>query len=795
MVSHGTFSRKRHRDEVVQKVLDEEPFMLVGSPPCTMFSILQNGNRHRHTPAAWAEMMKKAEVHIQFCITLYEIQRRAGRYYLHEHPRTATSWGLKGIQRFKQYADTQFIHCNMCQFGMVTTHKGQTGLVEKATTFMTNSDEVAVRLNRRCSKTHKTEHLHLPIWGKRARDAQVYPKELCKAVTEGVWAQRRADDAQLCGMDLGVLGIDDSDDCSLSGVKDFASACLRDLGAVEEVEPIDEQHDADIDTEHWQAFDDTSGKELDAATVHKARLEEMEFMDKMGVYTVVPVSEAWTVTGKAPIRSRWVDVNKGDDVDRNYRSRWVAQEIKTDKGQWELFAGTPPLEAVRYIVSMCASTPGNAIMSNDISRAYLFADVRKPIFVKLPDEAARGGDPNVCARLLKSLYGTRDAACNWAAWYTGILIKHGFVQGKSNPCLYYHKDKDLLTLVHGDDFLSTGAPEVLKWLEKILGDALTVKTKLLGPLKMPGAKQQIMFLNRVLTWDNTGIRYELDPRHAEMVIRELNLQEAKSVTTPGVPNTGPRSEEDHENPLLVGPEASRFRGVVARTNVLAQDRMDLQFASKEASRWMARPRRGDWDVMKRIGRYLQSHPRVTTFFCWQAAPTELVAYSDTDWAGCKTTRRSTSGGVVMHGLHLLRSWSRMQNLVSLSSAEAELYGTVRASSELLGCRSMARDFGRNPGSRLYADASAALGIIQRQGLGKVRHLETNTPWLQQAARTKLISFQKVVGEHNPADALTKHLAEEPRRRHTAFCGLEWLPGRAEIAPKVSEDVLAPTEKI
>ena len=99
---------------------------------------------------------------------------------------------------------------------------------------------------------------------------------------------------------------------------------------------------------------------------------------------------------------------------------------------------------------------------------------------------------------------------------------------------------------------------------------------------------------------------------------------------------------------------------------------------------------------------------------------------------------------------------------------------------------MVKDYGRLLGCRVYADASAALGIIQRIGLGKVRHLETNSLWLQQACRTKMIQYLKVPGEDNPADTLTKHLAEEPRRRHAQFCGLQPLSGRAAIAPKVTE---------
>ena len=208
---------------------------------------------------------------------------------------------------------------------------------------------------------------------------------------------------------------------------------------------------------------------------------------------------------------------------------------------------------------------------------------------------------------------------------------------------------------------------------------------------------------------------------------------------------------------------------------------------------MANPRLSDWEPLKRFARYLILKPRATLFYEWQELPTEIVAYSDTDWAGCKSTRRSTSGGVILHGTHMIRSWARMQNLVATSSAEAELYGTVRASCELLGIKSLARDFGHWLNGRLYADASAALGIIHRQGLGKLRHLDTSCLWVQQAARTKLIEYLKVLGDVNPADMLTKHLAEEPRSRHSATCNLSWPAGRPAIAPQVCADELGSVE--
>ena len=87
---------------------------------------------------------------------------------------------------------------------------------------------------------------------------------------------------------------------------------------------------------------------------------------------------------------------------------------------------------------------------------------------------------------------------------------------------------------------------------------------------------------------------------------------------------------------------------------------------------------------------------------------------------------------------------------------------------------------------MYADASAALGVVHRKGLSRIRHLDTNTLWVQQAAYTKRIQYLKVLGTLNPADIFTKHLAEQPRTTHCQKMGLQFLEGRPLAAPKLSK---------
>ena len=147
--------------------------------------------------------------------------------------------------------------------------------------------------------------------------------------------------------------------------------------------------------------------------------------------------------------------------------------------------------------------------------------------------------------------------------------------------------------------------------------------------------------------------------------------------------------------------------------------------------------------MNRIGRYLVGRPRLVSLFVWQAVPSTITTYTDSDWAGCKKTGRSTSGGIVTAGSHILKTYSRQQKTVALSSAEAEPHAMVAASAETLGIVSLLRDMGIDAVGKVYADSSAALGIAQRQGMGKVRHIRTQALWVQKVCATGRRSYKKI----------------------------------------------------
>ena len=190
----------------------------------------------------------------------------------------------------------------------------------------------------------------------------------------------------------------------------------------------------------------------------------------------------------------------------------------------------------------------------------------------------------------------------------------------------------------------------------------------------------------------------------------------------------------------------------------------------------------DGEGFKRIGRYLKGRTRVTTTMGYDGGDSGIVVWTDTDYAGCKRTRKSTSGGVVMWGSHLIKSWSSTQSVVALSSGEAEYYGMVKGASVALGLQSVLKDFNIDCGITLKSDASAAIAISNRRGLGKVRHIEVCQLWLQDKVRRGDIKVVKVGTHDNVADALTKYVSQDSMAMHMRSTNQYITDGRHELAP-------------
>ena len=242
-------------------------------------------------------------------------------------------------------------------------------------------------------------------------------------------------------------------------------------------------------------------------------------------------------------------------------------------------------------------------------------------------------------------------------------------------------------------------------------------------------------------------------------------------------------KEHEESETLEFDRMKTFQLVAARLNYPCVDRTDVQFAVKELLRRMSCPNEADEQKLKRLIRYLAGAPLVIQTYPFEDLPKELTIYVDSKFTGCFRTRKSTSGGVVCWGSGVLKSWSNNQATIALSSGEAELAAVVKDAAEGLGLKAVLADFGVDVDLHMFSDATVAIGMVRREGLGRVRHLVVADLWIQQKVRSGEISVAKIPGV-DPRDMCTKGLDLPSIQKHMGNLGLIRATGRHALAPKL-----------
>ena len=241
--------------------------------------------------------------------------------------------------------------------------------------------------------------------------------------------------------------------------------------------------------------------------------------------------------------------------------------------------------------------------------------------------------------------------------------------------------------------------------------------------------------------------------------------------------------------LLDRDEATMFRALSARANFLAQDRPDINFSTKELCREFSQPNQKSFLRLKRLIRYLVGLPRLVFEYKFppkgQAPATSIDLFCDTDFAGCRETRRSTSGGVALINGKNVKHWAKTQSTIALSSGEAELNGIGAGIAQGLGIQSICRDLGYDYTLRVWTDATAAIGIARRRGMGKIRHLDTTDLWIQEVIRSGRVELNKVLGAENPADIFTKYVDKALMTKMLSKMHMVQMDGRAKCAPAIA----------
>ena len=232
---------------------------------------------------------------------------------------------------------------DQCPFGQESVDSEGFGLVQKATLWSTDLPEVADAVAVRCcnrSLPPAMHHRHVHLLSGRAKAAKRYPPLLVRAILKALAKARKR---------------------------------LLHLDALETHPTLDEPDFTSLNEEYWQqdpvatvkdddeeeliVYDHYTGFRLPSDGVKAARKDEMDFLDSLKVWTLVPIQMCRDETNAAPVGVRWIDCNKGDSEHLELRSRLVVQETKrvssiAKDDVASTFSATPPLESLRILLSV-----------------------------------------------------------------------------------------------------------------------------------------------------------------------------------------------------------------------------------------------------------------------------------------------------------------------------------------------------------------------------------------------------------------------------------------------------------
>ncbi|GJS38240.1 putative ribonuclease H-like domain-containing protein [Tanacetum coccineum] len=451
-------------------------------------------------------------------------------------------------------------------------------------------------------------------------------------------------------------------------------------------------------------------------------------------------------SGKRVIGTKWVFRNKKDErgiVIRN-KARLVAQGHRQEEGidYEEVFAPVARIEAIRLFLAY-ASFMGFMVYQMDIKSAFLYGTIEEEVYVTQPPGFKDPDHPDKVYKVVKALYGLHQALRAWYETLANYLLGNGFKRGKIDQTLFIKKQKGdiLLVQVYVDDIIfGSTNKELCTGFEKLMKDKF----------QMSSMGELTFFLGLQVQQKEDGIFISQDKYVAE-ILKKFNYSDVKSASTP----------VDLEKPLVKDGDADDvdvhlYRSMIGSLMYLTASRPDIMFAVCACARFQVTPKTSHLLAVKRIFRYLKGKPTLGLWYS-RDSPFELVAYTDSDYAGATQDRKSTTGGCQFLGNRLISWQCKKQTVVATSTTEAEYVVAANCCGQVLWIQNQLLDYGYNfMNTVIHIDNNSTICIIENPVQhSKTKHIEIRHHFIRDCNAKKLIQMVKIHTDYNVADLLTK----------------------------------------
>ncbi|PNY05485.1 retrovirus-related Pol polyprotein from transposon TNT 1-94 [Trifolium pratense] len=328
-----------------------------------------------------------------------------------------------------------------------------------------------------------------------------------------------------------------------------------------------------------------------------------------------------------PIGCRWVYKVKhhADGTVERYKARLVAKGFNQIEGldYFDTFSPVAKLTTVRMVIAL-ATVHNWFLHQLGVTNAFLHGDLQEDVHMTPPPGVTN--DPNKVCKLVKSLYGLKQASRQWYAKHTSLLLSHGYKQAHCDHSLFTKHDASHFTLllVYVDDVIIAGNHMAeFSYVKNLLHNAFKIKD--LGQLKY--------FLGLEVAHSAKGISL-CQRKHCLDLLTDSGLLGAKPVSTPS--NASIKLHADDTAPYE---DISAYRHLVGRLLYLNTTRPDITFITQQLSQFLSKPTHTHYNAAMRVLKYLKNCPGRGLFFP-RTSTLHILGFSDADWAGCKDSRRS-----------------------------------------------------------------------------------------------------------------------------------------------------------
>ncbi|GJT11988.1 putative ribonuclease H-like domain-containing protein [Tanacetum coccineum] len=351
--------------------------------------------------------------------------------------------------------------------------------------------------------------------------------------------------------------------------------------------------------------------------LHKTRRDEknLEELDLLGRASTNSVTEVWRALEDLPHGKRAIRTLNG-----------FLGNTKIGIDYDEVFAPVARIEAIRLFLAY-ASFKDFVVYQMDVKSAFLYGKIEEEVYVCQPPGFEDLDFPDRVYKVEKALYGLHQAPRAWYETLSTYLLDNEFQRGKIDKTLFIKRYK-------GDILLMSSMGELTFFL------GLQVQQK------------------------KDGIFISQD-KYVVEILKKFGFTEVKTASTPMETQKPLLKDEDGEEV-----DVHMYRSMIGSLMYLTSSRPDIMFAVCACARYQVNPKVSHLHDVKRIFRYLKGQPKLGLWYP-KDSPFDLVAYTDSDYAGASLDRKSTTGGCQFLGCRLISWQCKKQTVVANSTTEAE----------------------------------------------------------------------------------------------------------------------------